>query len=161
MCMQWCHVRNILIDNDLSCTLWCPDEIRLAYQHAGCQDCKHYQPFRARDLRGTCALTHEMVPLSQTCCHYNVTVNTQTTVTLHLGTTVLPELLQAHEIATVRDLFWVIESAPDLLPEIPADPIPIRMSLLMLPLVYGVSALCWEKALYGVDEWDLCPEAQP
>jgi hypothetical protein len=161
MCLQWCHVRNILIDNDLSCAVWCPDETRRAHQHARCQDCPHYQPFRARGLRGTCTLTHEMVPLSQTCCHYHASVNTQPLVTLHLGTTVLPELLQAHGIATVRELFRVIESAPELPPEPPSEAIPIRMAQLTLPLVYGVAALCWEKALYGVDEGDLCPEVQP
>ena len=156
--MQWCHVQDMLIDNDLPCALWCPDKIRLAKQHDRCQDCIHFRVFHARNLRGHCALTNEMIPLGETCCHHNAPIHSQEAVVLRLGETVPQQLLQAHGIANIPDLFFAIESAPELPDDMPEDPIKVPMSSLALPLVYGVSALCWDKAIYGEDEWNLCPE---
>jgi hypothetical protein len=149
MCLQWCHVRNFLIDNDLPCELWCPEAIRLARQGECCQDCIHYHPFRTRSLRGQCALTSEMIPLTESCCHRNAVLHVQESVVLRLGKTVPVELLRAHGISNLRELFWAIESAPDLSADAHTDGIEVSMEALSIPLIYGVSALDWEQALYG------------
>jgi len=107
MCLQWCHVRDILIDNDLDCKLWCP-------------------------LRGL------------------------EKVALRLGESVPPALLQAHGIRSLGELFLVVDNAPDLPPGSPADGIELDGRYLSVPLVYGVRARCWEKALYGDDPFGWC-----
>lgn len=155
MCLQWCHVRRIVIDNDLPCALWCSDEIRLAQRERRCADCRHHQALPGSP-RGLCLLTKELTPLSQTCCHHNAETGNVEQVTLRLGETVPPELLQAHGVRSVRDLFLVVDSAPELPAESPEDEIELDAFWLSLPLVYGVQARCWERALYGetVFDWD-------
>lgn len=152
MCLQWCHVRGIVLDNDLPCALWCPENIRLAQQGKRCPDCLHYRA-------GTCALTAMQTPLAQTCCHFNAPLRPPgTQVRLKLGDTVPPDLLRAHGIQTVAELFQVVESAPDLPPDASPDDILLDAHHLSLPLVYGVRARCWDKALYGDDPFGWCEE---
>ncbi|MEP0805691.1 MAG: hypothetical protein HRF47_09390 [Chloroflexota bacterium] len=153
MCLQWCHVRSLLIDNDLPCALWCPDEVRLAQQGRRCAECRHHRA-------GICALTHERTPLAQTCCHFDAPVQPLETVRLKRGETVPEQLLRAHGIQTVAELFLVVDSAPDLPQDAQADEIRLDARLLSVPLVYGVRARCWDKALYGADPYGWCDETE-
>lgn len=153
MCLQWCHVRNLLIDNDLDCGLWCPDAIRLARQAERCESCAHFFPARRQ-----CRLTGEKAPLARTCCHHNIPLRRLEKVVLRLGETVPPQLLQAHGIRSLAELFLVVDSAPAPPPGNPADGIELDARCLSVPLVYGVRARCWEKALYGQDPFGWCEE---
>ncbi len=156
MCLQWCHVRDVLIDNDLPCALLCPDAIRLAHTGDTCDTCRHYQ-------NGLCALTRERPPLARTCCHWNAAPAAFDYVVLRLGVNVPPELAAAHGVQTTRDIFDVVDSAPELPPETPADGFYLDARNLVVPLVYGVCADCWEQALTGrPDMWcALCLEKVP
>jgi len=158
MCLQWCHVQNFLIDNDLPCALWCAEKVRWAHDDKRCEDCRHHQPIFGAP-RGRCALTKEITPLAGNCCHYDAVIQTRETVLLRLGETVPPALLRAHGIRTVDELFLVVDSAPDLPPGSPQDGIALDHEFLSVPLVYGVRALCWENALYGRDELNWRQEA--
>ena len=145
MCLQWCHVRDMLIDNDLPCKAQCPASVRLAHAQKRCNTCRHYQD-------GLCALTHEIVPLAETCCHWNAFPRSGT-VTLRLGQTVSPVLLALHGAASVREIFDIVDTAPVLPKGTPEDGFPVHIERdLAVPLVYGVTALDWDAALYGGDE---------
>jgi len=141
MCLQWCHVRSQLIDNDLSCALWCADDIRLAHAAETCDTCRHYHA-------GVCALTRERVPLARTCCHHNAEPQ-RGMVILRLGENVPLELARAHGAASVRQIFDRVDSAPDM-SGAPEDGIEWRIEEMSVPLVYGVRAsCCWDTALTG------------
>lgn len=143
MCLQWCHVRSVLIDNDIPCTQLCPDAIRLAQQEKRCLDCSHYQP----DQVGLCLLTHEIAPLAETCCHWNATVR-QGEVTLVLGENVPIALTQAHGVATTAQIFEMVDTAPELTADAPEDGIVMTIEEMTVPLVYGVVSTDWDAALY-------------
>lgn len=147
MCLQWCHVRDCLIDNDIPCERICPEEIRLAQAGNTCSTCAH--------CRGdTCSLTHEHLPRKRWCCHHNVELKPFDFVVLRAGENVPRELLAIHGVETVRDLFGQVESAPDLPEDAPTDGVVMAAKELSVPLVYGVCSACWEEALTGVeDEW--------
>ncbi len=154
MCLQWCHVRDILIDNDLPCALWCPEAIRLAHAGDACETCRH--------RRGAlCRLTQERLPLARTCCHWNAERRAFEFVVLRMGLNVPPELAAAHHVKSTRRIFEMVDTAPDLPPEAPEDGILLSAADLSVPLVYGVCAACWEEALTGEsDLWcRLCRES--
>ena len=156
MCLQWCHVRDLLIDNDLPCQTLCPDEIRLAHAADTCPTCRHY-----RDR--FCVLTRERVPLARTCCHWNAEPRRFDYVTLRMGVNIPPELLAVYDARTIREIFERVDTAPDLPPDTPADGLLLDARHLSVPLVYGVCAACWEQALTGQpDMWcALCMEKAP
>lgn len=145
MCLQWCHVRDCLIDNDIPCERLCPAEIRLARAGNTCATCRH----RRGEI---CCLTQEHLPSQRWCCHHNAEVRKFEKVLLRTGQNVPWELLAAHGVASVRDLFGQVESAPELPPEAPADGIWLEAEALSVPLVYGVCAACWEAALTGEED---------
>lgn len=145
MCSQWCHVRNCLIDNDILCDRIYPEEIRPAQAGNTCATCRH--------CRGEiCCLTQERLPSKRWCCHHNAEVRKFEKVLLRAGQNVPWELLASHEVASVRDLFGQVESAPDLSPEVPAYGMWLEVEELSIPLVYRVCAACWEAALTGEED---------
>lgn len=73
-------------------------------------------------------------------------------VLLHAGQNVPWELLAAYGVASVRELFGQVESAPELPPEAAADGIWLEAEALSVPLVYGVCAACWASALTGEED---------
>ncbi len=141
MCLQWCHVRSMLIDNDIPCTQYCPDVIRLAQQEKGCPQCRHYEP---ADV-GLCLLTHEITPLVETCCHWNATLQ-QGTVTLVLGENVPLALAKAHGVESTAQIFEMVDSAPELAANAPQEGIVVQIEELAVPLVYGLVSVDWDAA---------------
>jgi hypothetical protein len=145
MCLQWCHVRQVVIDNDLPCTLQCPAAIRTAHQADTCDTCRHKQ---GDDL---CALTHESLPAARTCCHWNVQPNLPERIELRFED-IAPELRAAYRAQSLADIFNMVDSAPDL--QDGAMTFETDASFLSVPLVYGVCAACWLSALTGQpDQW--------
>lgn len=147
MCLQWCHVRDLLIDNDIPCRRICPDEIRLAQEGQSCKTCVH----RRENL---CILTKERLPHKGVCCHHNATIRQFESVTLRAGENVPWELLEAHGVDTVHELFDRVDSAPELPVGSLEDGVVLEAQDLSVPLVYGVCSSCWEEALTGMpDVW--------
>ncbi len=143
MCLQWCHVRGLLVDNDISCTQLCPDEIRLAHEKKNCRNCIHHQP----DDVGLCLLTHEIIPLSETCCHWNAKIQSGEVV-LVLGETVPKALAQAHGVESTHQIFEMVDTAPELDSSVPQEGILMKIEEMAVPLVYGISSENWDAALY-------------
>lgn len=143
MCLQWCHVRGLLVDNDIPCRLLCPDTIRLAQAEKNCRSCVHYLP---SDV-ALCLLTHEIAPLSETCCHWNVTIQ-QGEVLLVLGETVPRELAKAHGVDSTHQIFEMVETAPELDQTLPEEGISMKIEEMAVPLIYGVVSTDWDTALY-------------
>jgi len=143
MCLQWCHVRSLLVDNDIPCELLCPTEIRLAQEDKSCRTCSHYQPAGEVDL---CLLTHEITPLAENCCHRNAAIEGGE-VLLVLGKTVPEALAKAHGVESTAQIFEMVETAPELEENTPEEGISIRIEELSVPLVYGLIATAWDEAL--------------
>ncbi len=143
MCLQWCHVRGLLVDNDIPCEQLCPDAIRLAQREKNCRNCTHYQ---AGEI-SLCLLTHEITPLAETCCHWNATIQSGD-VLLILGKTVPRTLAQAHGVKSTRQIFEMVDTAPELEENTPAEGIPMRIEEMAVPLVYGILSIDWDDALY-------------
>jgi hypothetical protein len=143
MCLQWCHVRRLLVDNDIPCALLCPDAIRLAQVEQHCRRCMHYQPAEI----GLCLLTHEIIPLAGNCCHWNAAIEGGE-VLLFLGENVPEALAAAHGVETTTQIFEMVESAPELPEDRPEEGLPMQIEELAVPLVYGVVAADWDRALY-------------
>ena len=143
MCLQWCHVRGLLVDNDIPCEQLCPDAIRLARQEENCRSCTHCQPGEF-DL---CLLTHEITPLAKSCCHWNATIQ-RGEVLLILGKTVPRALAQAHGVESTRQIFEMVDTAPELEENTPAEGISMRIEEMAVPLVYGILSIDWDAALY-------------
>jgi hypothetical protein len=144
MCLQWCHVRSILVDNDIPCSMLCPDTIRLAQAEKNCRSCTHCQPGDGCDL---CLLTHEITPLAENCCHWNAAIEGGE-VLLVLGKTVSKALAKAHGVESTAQIFEMVDTAPELEENAPEEGIPIRIEELSVPLVYGLIASAWDEALY-------------
>lgn len=144
MCLQWCHVRSLLVDNDIPCLMLCPDAIRLAQVEKNCRSCAHCQSGDGVDL---CLLTHEITPLAENCCHWNATIESGE-VLLVLGETVPLDLAQAHGVESTAQIFEMVDTAPELEENTPEEGIPMYIEEMSVPLVYGVIATAWDKALY-------------
>lgn len=68
MCLQWCHVRRWLINNDLECSgceRGVASDLPAEWSCAGCQHL--LQPAGAESC---CALTGAQLPLAGRCCHW-------------------------------------------------------------------------------------------
>lgn len=143
MCLQWCHVRSVLIDNDIPCVQLCPDAIRLAHVDKSCGTCRHYLPGEV-DL---CELAQEITPLSETCCHWNAEKQSGLRV-LTLGDTVPEALAAAHGVESTAQIFEMVDTAPELDADTPEEGIVMQIEEMSVPLVYGVIALEWDAALY-------------
>ena len=143
MCLQWCHVRGVLVDNDIPCVQLCPDTIRLAHLNKSCQMCRHYLHGEV-DL---CELTQEITPLTETCCHWNAQKQSGPRV-LTLGDTVPEALAAAHGVESTAQIFEMVDTAPELDDDTPEEGIVMQIEEMSVPLVYGVIALEWDAALY-------------
>ena len=143
MCLQWCHVRGLLVDNDIPCEQLCPDAIRLARQEENCRNCTHYQ---AGEI-SLCLLTHEITPLAESCCHWNVAIQSGE-VLLVLGETVPRALAQAHGVENTCQIFEMVETAPELEENTLSEGIPMLIEEMAVPLIYGVLSTDWDAALY-------------
>ena len=122
MCLQWCHVRGLLVDNDIPCVQLCPDETRLAHERKNCRGCRHYLPSEI----GICLLTHEIIPLAETCCHWNAEIQSGEVV-LVLGETVPKALAQAHGVESTHQIFDMVDTAPELDSGIPQEGILMKI----------------------------------
>ena len=144
MCLQWCHVRSLLVDNDIPCSMLCPDTIRLAQTEKSCRSCTHCQPNDDCDI---CLLTHEITPLAENCCHWNAAIESGE-VLLVLGKNVPLELAKAHGVESTSQIFEMVDTAPELEENAPEEGIPMYIEEMSVPLVYGAIASDWDEALY-------------
>lgn len=127
MCLQWCHVRQMIIHNDFAC-FHCPSAIHLAKRDEDCSTCLHY-------AGQTCALTKSSIPSQRSCCHHNCEITQGNTLEL-TADNIHPMQLIFHNVPDLEALFWAVESAPEPLVIRPGV-IQVQMEDLALPLVYG------------------------
>lgn len=148
MCLQWCHVRSWLIDNDLPCTGCDRSDVERLPAAWSCVSCTHL--IAREGQAGICGLTRESLPLAGRCCHWRVDLTP--TATLALSTAELaPWLADAGEVAEV---FAASPSAPPISFDA-AGRIVVAIDDLSVPLVYGVPAPDWDAAL----GWDMSTPA--
>lgn len=127
MCLQWCHVRQIVVHNDYAC-FHCPTAIRLAKREEDCSTCLHY-------AGQSCALTKSAIPARRTCCHHNSEITDLEILELN-SDNIHPMQLIFHYVPDLETLFRVVDSAPEPVLIRPGV-IQVRMADLALPLVYG------------------------
>jgi hypothetical protein len=144
MCLQWCHQRHLLIDNDFACGHCTLNRVAALPAEWACASCQYR---RDRDgLPPLCRLTRQGLPVANRCCHWNVQLDVSpAAVTLAAlapglladqeGLTALADQLPAHSR-------W----EGDALVRVPLDG-------LALPDVYGVPAWAWDDALLG-ETWE-------
>jgi len=134
VCLQWCHVTEQIVHNDYPC-FFCPPEMRLAQIAETCAVCSHHQGER-------CQLTGQKLPRSQTCCHHNVIP--QRGLMAVTEKNVHPALLLLHQVKTVEQLFWAVETAPE--PQVTtAGVVLVAIDDLAVPWVYGLPAYAWPQ----------------
>lgn len=141
MCLQWCHVRRLLIDNDLPCSGCSRFPIQQLPHDEQCSSCCH-----RREQQGAvfCGLSQMPLPRAGRCCHWNCCEDTRQIITL-TDADVAPEVLAIWDVRQVGDLFAQSDTAPDY--EQQGDAVRVNLWDLALPLVYGVPAAHWEYAL--------------
>jgi len=138
MCLQWCHVRSWLIDNDLPCTGCDRGDANLLPGTWSCATCQHQRtPAGAAPI---CGLTCETQPLIDRCCHWQAQPLADHTMLRLADTDVAPWLPD-----DVISLFAASSSAPDVSQE--ADRVVVALRDLSVPLLYGVPAEDWDAAL--------------
>ena len=134
MCLQWCHVRSLIVHNDHAC-LHCERSFRLAKQAEDCSTCAHY-------AGENCGLTKTAIPAARTCCHHNAILLNVDILELTTEKNILPMQLIQYQVGSLKELFWLVESAPEPL-ELPNDVLQVRMADLALPMVYGIPSQEW------------------
>lgn len=133
MCLQWCHVTQQLIDNDIPCS-HCA--LRVVSETHTCATCTH--------ARGTiCSLTRSELPLVRRCCHWNATL--QRGLRMVDIFDLAPGLLVRYGVDTVTELFAASDTAPDV--GIGQGFVLVFLNELALPEVYGIPADEWDVAL--------------
>jgi hypothetical protein len=143
MCLQWCHNRRLLIDNDLPCSDCTRFPAFLLPQEERCQSCQHR---REQDGKPAfCSLSQMPLPKAGRCCHWNVEVDTRSEITLTTAD-VASDLLAIWDVDSVAELFARSETAPDYEQE-GSESVRVNLDDLALPFVYGVPAAHWEAAL--------------
>ena len=144
MCLQWCHVRSWLIDNDLSCTGCDRSEPELLPAAWSCASCTH---LIAHDGQvRICGLTRETLPLAGRCCHWSAELTSSAALALSAAE-LAPWLAEAGDAAEV---FAASPSAPPISFDA-AGQVVVAIDDLSVPLVYGVPAPDWDAAL----GWDM------
>jgi|GEM_PF-1087044 hypothetical protein len=145
MCLQWCHVRRLIIDNDLPCSGCTRFPAFLLPDNESCERCQHRR--EQDDKPAFCSLSQMPLPKAGRCCHWNAEVDTRSEIMLTTAD-VAPDVLTIWGVDTVAKLFARSETAPDYEPE---DNNSVRINLddLALPFVYGVPAAQWDDALDG------------
>ena len=132
MCLQWCHVTEQIVNNDYPC-FFCPPEIRLAMSAETCGTCSHRCGER-------CQLTGQNTPHSEFCCHFEVIpqhgLRALTEKSVH------PALMQVHQVETIEQLFWAVETAPE--PQVTTGGVVlVSIEELAVPWVYGLPSYAW------------------
>ena len=153
MCLQWCHVRGWLIDNDLTC-VGCPLGV-LAPSAPPCETCAHHQV----DAGGAevCALTHAALPHRRSCCQHNAAPAAETHIPL--------ELIPIAPWVTARwgddpeVLLATHHSAPGVAFDDEERPA-LVLADLATPLVYGIPAAQWPAAV-DMPAWKPTPPPPP
>ncbi len=153
MCLQWCHVRGWVIDNDVPC--WeCP-----AYGQppvASCDTCIHRREGEAGPM---CALTKLALPYAGGCCHHNVDLRAGAQIAVPLDElAVAPWVLAVHRATSPAALLADHHSAPEL--ELRDGRAWLRLDELAVPFVYGVTADAWEAAV-ALPAPEPIPDAPP
>lgn len=138
MCLQWCHVQSWLIDNDLVCIDCDRHNPATLPAWVRCATCTHQRT--PDDQPPHCALTHEGLPIAGGCCHWNVSIATETSLALGPGD--LAPWLGSDVLA----VFAASPSAPDVVTD-ERGYVTIARDDLSVPLVYGVPADEWADAL--------------
>ena len=137
MCLQWCHVRSWLIDNDLPCTGCDRSEPDLLPAAWSCASCMH---LIAHDGQaGICGLTRETLPLAGRCCHWQA--ERISSMRLLIGDEDIAPWLNGAAVA----IFDASPSAPPI--TFDAGRVVVDLDALSVPLVYGVPAFAWDAAL--------------
>ncbi len=141
MCLQWCHVRRILIDNDVACAGFCELAQSLP-EDWSCVTCRHHVAREGR--RSLCGLTHLGLPRQGACCHYSVELMPDDLPWWvgreHLAPTVLPRTANR----TPAEAFAQSETAPEV--EHDADGrVRVRLKDLAVPDVYGLPSGTWPE----------------
>lgn len=94
-----------------------------------------------------CGLTRATLPPAQTCCHWNVALETRAMLTLTLPD-IAPNAMDYHRARTVAELFDRSDSAPvyqRVEDSTPHGVIRVALADLAVPLVYGLPAGDWER----------------
>lgn len=145
MCLQWCHVRHILINNDFPCS-HCPSTLRLDHStRGGCDTCRHRHENGSAEF---CRLTHADLPPARSCCHHNVNLD-EGVVVITLPT-IAPTLLEEMSVATVAEVFLESDTAPDVpLPD--PNAVTVDLALFAIPAVYGIPSTEWKDVPFIPD----------
>ncbi|MHC1733367.1 MAG: hypothetical protein AB9888_15220 [Bacteroidales bacterium] len=131
-----------MIDNDLPCDT-CPVDIRFGHKEDRCAACV-YAVRRGGDLRDMCRLTQQVLPLANTCCHWNVALYQVKLLRLR-SADAAPGLLQYYGAKEIHDVFDRSDTAPEY--HDTGDSIEVPLDDLAVPEVYGVVASEWDKVL--------------
>ena len=141
MCVQWCHRRQFVIDNDWPCD--CPEPIGVC---AGC--CHRRESVAETDVSAAsdpwCALTQQPLPLAGGCCHANVAVALPEVLPL-ATLPVAPWVLTAWDVMDGAALIAIHPNAIPITEH--AGAAGIATADLATPMVYGVAAEAWMDAL--------------
>jgi hypothetical protein len=145
MCLQWCHARRWLIDNDVPCAdcdYGDPERLPPTWS---CTSCTH---LIARDGQAAiCGLTRETLPLVGRCCHWRAELTPVEALALSVAE-LAPWLADGRDVAEV---FAASPSAPPITFD-PTGRVVVALDDLSIPLVYGVPASDWDMALgWGMD----------
>lgn len=144
MCLQWCHVRRWLIDNDIPCADCDRSDPELLPVAWSCASCTHLMP---RDGQADmCGLTRETLPLVARCCHWQAELTSSAALALS-ATDLAPWLV---EEVGVAEVFAASPSAPPISFD-STGRVVVAIDDLSVPLVYGVPASSWDAAL----GWDM------
>lgn len=139
MCLQWCHQRKWLIDNDMPCH-GCP----LADPPAGvCDRCRHR---RAGESGESCALTRMPLPRIRGCCHAEAEIADLGDLTPLAAVQAAPWTLEHFGASSPAALVLAHPSQPAIVIG-PDGCAALRLRDLATPLVYGVPSGAWESAL--------------
>jgi hypothetical protein len=145
MCLQWCHVQRLIIDNDLPCSGCTRFPAFLLPDNESCLSCQHRR--EQDDKPAFCSLSQMPLPKAGRCCHWNAEADTRQIVQLTTAD-VAPDVLTIWGVDTVAELFAHSETAPDYEPE-GSESVRIDLDDLALPFVYGVPAAHWDDVLDG------------
>lgn len=146
MCLQWCHRRMQVIDNDLACAPYCPfgdlyhPDAPAPEGDVACATCVHRH---GAGEGAWCGLTRSPLPMHRRCCHHNVSPTDLTQTRVVRTADCAPWTLWMHGVATAQELFAVSDTAP---PGTARGDGAVEVSLdaLSVPLVYGAPAAWWD-----------------
>ena len=155
MCLQWCHVRRILIDNDVSCAGFCALARSLPADWS-CATCRHHvvrAGHRGEDgesRKGLCGLTHLDLPRQGACCHYSVEL-TPGDEPLWLGPDQLAPTVGVRTASrTAAEAFAQSDTAPEVERDA-AGRVRVPVKALAVPDVYGLPSDAWPEQVPADD----------